>query len=41
MACIHDATMLAGLGFSAYDDAFIDARKRHVVDVLERVLGPP
>jgi TetR/AcrR family transcriptional regulator len=34
----HDATMLAGLGYSAFDDDFIDARKRHVVDVLERVL---
>jgi TetR/AcrR family transcriptional regulator len=36
----HDATMLAGLGYSAFDDDFIDARKRHVVDVLERVLRP-
>ncbi len=36
----HDATMLAGLGYSARDDDFIDARKRHVVDVLERVLRP-
>lgn len=32
--------MLAGLGYSAFDDDFIDARKRHVVDVLERVLRP-
>jgi TetR/AcrR family transcriptional regulator len=34
----HDATMLAGMGYEAWSDAFIADRTEHVVDVLVRVL---
>lgn len=36
----HDATMLAGMGYATWTDAFIAARTEHVVDVLLRVLSP-
>jgi len=35
----HNETMLAAMGLDATSDAFAAARKRHVVDVLERVLA--
>ncbi len=35
----HNDTMLAAMGLDAAAAAFAAARKRHVVDVLERVLG--
>ncbi|HLW95614.1 MAG TPA: TetR/AcrR family transcriptional regulator [Solirubrobacteraceae bacterium] len=35
----HNDTMLAAMGRNAMSDAFAAARKQHVVDVLERVLG--
>ena len=35
----HNDTMLASMGLDATSERFADARKRHVVDVLERVLG--
>ncbi len=35
----HNDTMLAAMGLDATDARFAAARKRHVVDVLERVLG--
>lgn len=34
----HNETMLAAMGRDATSDRFMQARKRHVVDVLERVL---
>lgn len=34
----HNETMLAAMGRDATSDRFVQARKRHVVDVLERVL---
>ena len=34
----HNDTMLAALGLDATSESFAAARKRHVVDVLERVL---
>lgn len=34
----HNDTMLAAMGLDAASEAFASARKRHVVDVLERVL---
>ena len=34
----HNATMLAAMGLDATSDAFAANRKRHVVDVLERIL---
>jgi len=38
----HNDTMLAAMGLDAAGDSFTAARKRHVVDVLVRVLaGPP
>lgn len=36
----HDATMLAGMGYATWTDAFIAERAEHVVDVLLRVLSP-
>jgi len=36
----HDATMLAGMGYATWTDAFVAARTEHVVDVLLRVLSP-
>ncbi|HWH11231.1 MAG TPA: TetR family transcriptional regulator [Solirubrobacteraceae bacterium] len=36
----HNDTMLAAMGLDATSDAFTRARKRHVVDVLVRVLAP-
>jgi AcrR family transcriptional regulator len=36
----HNDTMLAAIGLDATSAAFAAARKRHVVDVLERVLVP-
>jgi hypothetical protein len=35
----HNDTMLAAMGLDAMSDEFARARKRHVVDVLVRVLG--
>ncbi|HEX4035345.1 MAG TPA: TetR family transcriptional regulator [Solirubrobacteraceae bacterium] len=35
----HNDTMLAAMGRDAMSEDFAAARKRHVVDVLERVLG--
>ena len=35
----HNETMLAAMGLDAGGDAFAAARKRHVVDVLERILA--
>jgi AcrR family transcriptional regulator len=35
----HNDTMLAAMGRDAMSDDFAAARKRHVVDVLERVVG--
>ena len=35
----HNDTMLAAMGLDAAGDAFAQARKEHVVDVLERVLA--
>lgn len=35
----HDATMLAGMGYATWTDAFVAERAEHVVDVLCRVLG--
>ena len=35
----HNDTMLAAMGLDATGAHFAAARKRHVVDVLERVLG--
>lgn len=35
----HNDTMLAAMGLDATGDQFAAARKRHVVDVLERVLS--
>jgi len=37
----HNETMLAAMGLDATSDEFTRARKRHVVDVLVRVLSPP
>jgi AcrR family transcriptional regulator len=37
----HNDTMLAAMGLDATSDPFTQARKRHVVDVLVRVLAPP
>lgn len=34
----HDATMLAGMGYATWTDAFVAERTEHVVDVLCRVL---
>jgi len=34
----HNDTMLAAMGLDATTEGFVAARKRHVVDVLERVL---
>jgi AcrR family transcriptional regulator len=34
----HDATMLAGMGYATWTDAFVAERTEHVVDVLTRVL---
>jgi TetR/AcrR family transcriptional regulator len=36
----HNDTMLAAIGLDATSRRFAAARKRHVVDVLERVLAP-
>jgi AcrR family transcriptional regulator len=36
----HNDTMLAAMGLDATSDGFAKARKRHVVDVLVRVLTP-
>jgi AcrR family transcriptional regulator len=36
----HNDTMLAAMGLDAMSDAFAAERKRHVVDVLVRVLAP-
>jgi AcrR family transcriptional regulator len=36
----HNDTMLAAMGLDATSDGFARARKRHVVDVLVRVLTP-
>jgi TetR/AcrR family transcriptional regulator len=35
----HNDTMLAAMGLDATSEGFAATRKRHVVDVLERVLG--
>jgi len=35
----HNDTMLAAMGLDATDEQFTAARKRHVVDVLERILA--
>ena len=35
----HNDTMLAAMGLDATGEQFATARKRHVVDVLERVLS--
>jgi TetR/AcrR family transcriptional regulator len=35
----HNDTMLAAMGLDATGEAFATARKRHVVDVLERILA--
>jgi AcrR family transcriptional regulator len=35
----HNDTMLAAMGLDATDERFAEARTRHVVDVLERVLS--
>jgi TetR/AcrR family transcriptional regulator len=37
----HNDTMLAGMGLDATSETFKAARKRHVVDLLVRVLTPP
>jgi AcrR family transcriptional regulator len=37
----HNDTMLAAIGLDATSEAFVEARKRHVVDVLVRVLAGP
>ncbi len=37
----HNDTMLAAMGLDATSDSFTAARKRHVVDVLIRVLAGP
>ncbi len=36
----HNETMLAAMGLDATSASFAAARKRHVVDLLERVLAP-
>lgn len=36
----HDTTMLAGMGYATWTDAFVAERTAHVVDVLLRVLEP-
>ena len=35
----HNDTMLAAMGLDAAGEHFAAARKRHVVDVLERILA--
>jgi AcrR family transcriptional regulator len=35
----HDATMLAGMGYATWTDAFVAARRDHVVDVLMALLA--
>jgi AcrR family transcriptional regulator len=37
----HNDTMLAAMGLDATSEGFTAARKRHVVDLLVRVLTPP
>jgi TetR/AcrR family transcriptional regulator len=37
----HNDTMLAAMGLDATSETFREARKRHVVDLLVRVLAPP
>lgn len=36
----HDSTMLAGMGYRAWTDGFVERRTRHIVDMLMRVLIP-